>query len=291
MTKLVFLGSGNMAEALLRGLLTAGVPASSIVMTDRLEDRLKTLSSSYDVSGSLSNREAAASASTVILAVKPPVVGSVLEEIAPVLSADTRILSVVAGLTTARIERLLGGEPRVVRAMPNTPALVGCGATAYCGGRWARREDLEAAQQCFGSVGVALEVREQDLDAVTALSGSGPAYVCGWIEAMLAAAARMGLAPETARTLALQMVAGTARLLLATGDSPADVRSRVASKGGTTEAALRILEDRDVSRAIQDAMHAAEARSRQLGAEAESGTAPTPKTAWFSTKNPTEYRP
>jgi len=229
-----------------------------------LPERLSQMSRVYGVRTRGSNRDAVESADAVFLAVKPPVADAVLEDIGAVLPPHAMLLSIVAGLRTSRIEQRLGGEPRVIRAMPNTPALVGSGATGYCAGRWAKPEDLVAANTWLGSVGVAMEVVEDLLDAVTALSGSGPAYVCVLVEAMLDAASRMGLSADVARTLTLQTLLGTARMLQASGDDPAEARKRVTSKGGTTEAALKVLVESGVPEAFRSAIEAARDRSLQL---------------------------
>lgn len=266
---LVMIGAGNMAEALLKGILGHPRPiARSITVTDIRKDRLDELALRYSVHTSESNRQAVGNAEVVILAVKPQNVSEVLADLSGVMPPDTVIISLIAGLRTESIETRLGGCPHVVRAMPNTPALVGAGVAALCPGRWASSEDMERADQIFLSVGQTVRVEESLMDAVTAVSGSGPAYVCVLVEAMLDAARRMGLSREVARTLTLATIEGTGRMLAETGLDPAEARARVTSKGGTTESAIRVLCDRAVPESILSAMEAACARSKELSGKA-----------------------
>lgn len=263
--RIVFLGAGNMAEALIRGLLDRGVVcARQLLVTDVRPERLTHFAKKYRVAGSSNNVEAAQSAEVIVLAVKPQQLAGVLEQIAGHVSSGTLVLSIAAGVRTARIEKLLGSNVPVVRAMPNTPALVGAGISAVCGGRRARPAHLALAETILGAVGRVVRVREPDMDAVTALSGSGPAYVFYFAEAMLRAAKAMRLPSRIARLLVEETLHGAAVLMLESGEHPAVLRERVTSKGGTTAAALAVLEDAEAGRALERAVAAARRRSREL---------------------------
>ncbi len=263
-SKIVFIGAGNMAEAIVSGMVTAEFCApEKIVMTDIRPDRLRSLAEEYGVSTAADNR-VVENAEMVVLAVKPQAMEEVLKEIAPVLREETLVISIAAGVPSAKIEEALGGRRRVVRVMPNTPALVGQGASAIAAGANADEADLDVAEAVLGCVGLTVRVEEKDLDAVTALSGSGPAYVFYLLEGMLTAAEQMGLDPVTARRLALKTVEGAARLMEDSGE-PADVlRAKVTSKGGTTAAAIRTLDQAGVKQAVVDALLAAQKRSVEL---------------------------
>ncbi len=261
--KLAFIGAGNMAEAIVAGIVEKGVvDPGEVCVTDIDEDRLAHFVEQYGVGRSSGNSAAAAEADVVVLSVKPQVFPSVWPEIAAALKPDALVVSIMAGIPSAKIA---GGRPlRVVRVMPNTPALVGAGAAGIAAGIFATAADLEIAKSLLGAVGVAVVVDEEQIDAVTALSGSGPAYVFYLLEAMLEAAGQMGLEPATARRLALATVAGAAKLMDESGE-PADVlRRKVTSKGGTTEAAIGTMEERDVKKSVVAALLAAQARSKEL---------------------------
>lgn len=262
---LAFLGAGNMAEALVKGLLAAGSAAAErVTVTDVRPERLDHFRRVYGVRGSASNREACAAADVVVLAVKPQQLRDVLAEVAPVLRADALVVSIAAGWRTASIEGALGRPQAVVRVMPNTPALVGAGVSALCGGSRAREEHLAQAETLLRSVGATVRVTEEAMDAVTAVSGSGPAYVFLFMEAMMAAAQAEGLAVDAARHLVLGTVAGAAKLALESGEAPGVLRERVTSKGGTTAAALAVLGERGFSEMVAAAVAAARRRSEEL---------------------------
>lgn len=261
---LAFIGAGNMAEALVKGLLRTGAyQPGAICLSDPDEARREEFSSRYGVSVMTDNREAAAGADAVVLAVKPQVMTAVLEELQED-AGDRLYISIAAGLPTAAIEAGLGGSARVVRVMPNTPALVGAGAAAVCAGKLASEEDVALAESLMASVGMAVRVKEADMDAVTALSGSGPAYVFHLMEAMLSAGDRMGLDPDVALRLAAATVAGAGQLVQESGISPDALRERVTSKGGTTAAALHVLKEQGFFEAVVDAVLAAQVRSKEL---------------------------
>jgi len=263
-SKVVFIGAGNMAEAIVSGMVAANFCApEKIIMTDVRPERLAELETEYGVSTSTDNR-VVKNAEIVVLAVKPQVMMDVLKGIAPVLRKETLVISIAAGIPTEKIEAALGGARRVVRVMPNTPALVGQGASAIAAGANADEADLEVAETILECVGLTVRVEEKELDAVTALSGSGPAYVFYLLEGMLAAAEKMGLDKETARRLALKTVEGAARLMEDSGEAADVLRAKVTSKGGTTEAAIRSLDEAGVKDAVIKALLAAQKRSIEL---------------------------
>ena len=265
-SKVVFVGAGNMAEAIVSGMVAAEFCApEKIVMTDIRPERLADLEEEYGVSISTDN-DVVKNAEIVVLAVKPQVLPDVLAGMAPVLRKETLVVSIAAGVTSAKIESLLGDQTRVVRVMPNTPALIGQGASAVAGGSNADEADLDIAEEILNCVGLTVRVDEKDIDAVTALSGSGPAYVFYLLEGMLAAAEKMGLDADVARKLALKTVEGSARLMADTGEAPAELRAKVTSKGGTTEAACRTLDEKGVKEAVISALQAARTRSKELSA-------------------------
>lgn len=261
-TKIAFIGAGNMAEALIRGMRPTS--AGLILATDVRTERLEQLRAAYGIETGSDNATAAAKSDVVVLAVKPQQMSEVLATIRASISDRQLILSIAAGVTTARIERELGGTPRVVRAMPNTPALVGAGATAVCSGRFATEEDLAMAEEILRAVGLVVRVEEKDMDAVTALSGSGPAYIFYMTEAMIAAGVELGLSRETASRLAAQTAFGAGKLLMESGEPPSELRRKVTSPGGTTEAALKVMQQRGFTENVVEAIRAAARRSREL---------------------------
>ncbi|MBN1671338.1 MAG: pyrroline-5-carboxylate reductase [Kiritimatiellae bacterium] len=267
-TRIVFVGAGNMAEALVRGLVAAQVaPASNIRVSDIRPERLQHFARQYGVAGTADNVDLVRDAGVVVLAVKPQALDPVLETLRGRLPAEAVVVSICAGVRTDRIERLLGGEVRVVRVMPNTPALVGAAASAVCAGRHAAESDLRMTEGLLAAVGCVVRVAEPQMDAVTALSGSGPAYVCFLIEAMLEAASQMDLEPDLARQLAYATVRGTAKLIEETGLSAGELRERVTSKGGTTAAALNVLGESDAHGTWVKAILAARQRSKELSGD------------------------
>lgn len=261
--KITFIGAGNMAEAIVAGIVgNEIVDADDICVTDISVERLEHFESGYGARISSDNAAAVADADVVVLSVKPQVFPSVWPEIESALKADALVVSIMAGIPSAKIA---GDKPiRVVRVMPNTPALVGEGAAGIAAGKYATETDLAIAEQLLGAVGVALVVKEAEIDAVTALSGSGPAYVFYLLEGMLAAAEQMGLEKGVARELALATVSGAARLMKETGEDADVLRKKVTSKGGTTEAAINTMENNGVRDAIVQALMAAQTRSREL---------------------------
>jgi len=261
--KIVFIGAGNMAEAIVAGIVDKQVVAAGdVCVTDISEVRLQHFIEKYNVGTSLDNPAAVVQADVVVLSVKPQVFPEVWAEIEGVLKPDALVVSIMAGIPSGKIA---GVKPiRVVRVMPNTPSLVGEGAAGIAAGEFATEADLETAQQLLDAVGSAVIVKEGEIDAVTALSGSGPAYVFYLLEGMLEAAGQMGLGKEVSRELALATVIGAAKLMQETGEDADALREKVTSKGGTTEAAINTLQDRGVKDSIIAAMLAAQARCREL---------------------------
>ena len=262
--KVVFIGAGNMAEALVKGMVASGVcEADRIFVTDVRPERLAFFEKEFQVKGFANNVVAVMKADVVVLAVKPQLLGDVLEEIKGGVG-NSLVISIAAGISTGWIEKGLGEGVRVVRVMPNTPALVRAGAAALCGGRWAKEADLATAETMMAAVGLAVRVPENSMDAVTALSGSGPAYVFHLMEAMIEAARHAGQDEAIARKLIYATVSGSAKLAEATGAEPAELRRRVTSKGGTTAAALEVLEEKAVYHAYLGAIAAAHRRAKEL---------------------------
>ncbi len=262
---IVFLGAGNMGEALIQGLLTAKRAApSQIIATDVRPERLESLAKTFGIRTMDDNVKAVADADIVLLAVKPQQMSAVLAPLKSATSDRRLFISIAAGVTTARIEGELGGKARVVRVMPNTPALVGAGAAALVKGAYATDDDLATAESILGAVGITVRVAERLIDAVTALSGSGPAYVFYVTEAMIKAGVGAGLDEALAKKLAIQTVYGAAKLLAESGEEPESLRRKVTSLGGTTEAALKVMSDRKLAEIFAEAIQAAEQRSREL---------------------------
>ena len=260
---IAFIGAGNMAEAFIRGLLAKLVVAPrQIIATDVRLDRLESLRRQFNIRTESDNAAAVRQADVVVLAVKPQQMSAALATLG--VPPATLIISIAAGITTARLERELGGPARVIRVMPNTPALVGAGAAALCAGKFAVPEDLQTATAILQAVGIVVPVEEKDLDAVTALSGSGPAYVFLVAEALIQAGIAAGLTPAIAHRLAIQTVAGAGRLLAESAAEPAKLRRQVTSPGGTTEAAVAVLLERKLPEIFLEAVTAAARRSREL---------------------------
>lgn len=264
-----FIGAGNMGAALMGGV-KAKFPDAELWASDPNATRRDAVASRFGVVVSDDNSAVCAASELLVLCTKPQLADPVLAELGEHWTPDKQLVSVCAGVPTARIEAALGNGARVLRAMPNTPALVGVGATAIASGRFATAEDLARARTLFESVGLCLEVRESQLDAVTGLSGSGPAYVLRMLEAMTAGGIEVGLSAEVAAQLSLQTLLGSARLVLETGEQPALLRERVTSPGGTTVAGLAALERGGFHEVVVAAIRAATERSRELGGGAES---------------------
>jgi len=268
--RIAFIGGGNMAAALIEGLrknqADAAVPA--VVVSDPSESRRELLASVYGVAGATDNKSAINAADLIVLAVKPNQIHTIAQEISTVLQPHQLVVSVAAGITINALEQWLGGHAAVVRAMPNTPAMVGCGAIGLYAVPSLTPTQRNLAESLMRAVGLVRWVdQESDIDAVTALSGSGPAYIFLVMEAMQAAAEDLGLPAETARLLTLETVFGAARLAMSADESPAQLRARVSSPNGTTERGIAALEQAGLRAAFAQALSAAHQRSIELGRE------------------------
>lgn len=266
MKRIGFVGAGNMAGALVRGLLdTKRYRARDVWASDAEPRQCRRLARAYGVGTAADNATLVADTAVIVLAVKPQVMEAVLADIRPHVRRQL-FVSIAAGVPTARLEAGLGGRARVVRAMPNTPALVGAGITVLVRGKKATAADERVATVLFGGVGDVVRVRDEALmDAVTGLSGSGPAYVYRFAEGLIEGAVAEGLPERTARQLAYQTIRGAAMMLQETGRSPEELRAMVTSPGGTTLAGLQALEARAFATVVADGVRAATRRSRELG--------------------------
>ncbi|MGQ0504834.1 MAG: pyrroline-5-carboxylate reductase [Myxococcaceae bacterium] len=264
--KIAFLGTGNMAEALVKGLLRAGTSrADDLLCTVRRGERSAELKTRYGLTASTDNVAATTAADVVVLSVKPQALNKLLSQVAPAIDHRKLVISVAAGVPIAALERQLGAGARIVRAMPNTPALVGAGASALSGGEHATDADLALAAALFQSVGTTTLLEEGLLDAVTGLSGSGPAYIFLIIEALSDAGVKVGLPRYTALALAAQTVLGSAKLLIETGTHPGSLKDQVTSPGGTAIAGLHTLEAGGLRTTLINAVEAATRRAKELG--------------------------
>jgi pyrroline-5-carboxylate reductase len=264
---LAILGAGVMGETVLSGLLRAGWHADQIVATARRLERQHELSVRYGIK-MLENTEAVAEADTVILVVKPQDMSDLLQEIADAIKPGTLVVSLAAGVDTTFIESRLPEGVAVVRVMPNTPAQVDEGMAAISPGSHSNQDHLDRVTEILSATGRVITVPERYQDAVTAISGTGPAYLFFVVEAMIEAGVHLGLPRDTATELVVQTMLGSAKLLRETGEHPTVLRERVTSPGGTTAAAVRELEDHKVRAAFLRAMEAARDRSRDLAAAA-----------------------
>ncbi len=259
------IGGGNMGTALLSGLIRRRtVAASRVMVSDADTKKLRAVNRTLRVKTTTCNCEAAGQ-SVVLLAVKPQQMEPVLKEIRSSLAHKPLLISIAAGISTGWIEKKIGAKIPVIRVMPNTPALVGKGISAIARGRYASAAHEKLALEIFRSVGETVVVSEKSIDAVTAVSGSGPAYFFFLMEQMIASGKRLGLRPELVRALVLATAEGAAQLALQSNDDPAVLRQKVTSKGGTTEAALKVLEKKKAGQAVQQAILAAARRAKQLG--------------------------
>ncbi|NJD05660.1 MAG: pyrroline-5-carboxylate reductase [Methylococcaceae bacterium] len=264
-----FIGAGNMAGSLIAGLLADGYNPSNLWAADIDSDKLASLRDRFGIHTTSDNHEVVRQSQIVVLAVKPQVLREVAQGLAPTVQRQTPlIISLVAGITEDAIDRWLGGGNDIVRCMPNTPALVKTGATALHGNDRISAEQRSRAEAVLRAVGLAVWVdREELLDVVTALSGSGPAYFFLFMEALEEAAATMGLDPGTARLLAQQTALGSARLAMESDEAPAELRRRVTSPGGTTERAIAAFEQAGFRNLVSRALEAAHSRAGELSVE------------------------
>ncbi|HET8640840.1 MAG TPA: pyrroline-5-carboxylate reductase [Pseudonocardiaceae bacterium] len=266
MTTIAVLGAGMIGEALLSGLLSAGRSPDDLLFTERYPERAAELTKRYGVRA-VTTAAAAGEADVLVVAVKPQDIEPLLDELAPVLKPDTLVVSLCAGLPTALYERRLPAGTPVVRVMPNTPLLVGEAMSAVSAGRAASPAHLKMVEELLSSVGRVAMVPEAQQDAVTALSGSGPAYFYFLVEAMIDAGILLGLPRAVATELIIQSAVGAARMLRETGEHPVTLREAVTSPAGTTISAIRELERHGVRAALLAAIEAARDRSQELGRE------------------------
>jgi pyrroline-5-carboxylate reductase len=263
--KIGFLGAGKMASALAKGFIQAGlVQPTALLASDPIEAARGNFKE-MGANTTAFNPDVASFARVLILAVKPDQVADVLQEVAPKFTDDHLLISIAAGVPLSKLESALRSGARIIRGMPNTPALVGASATAFALGRSARTDDGQLAQRLFSAVGVAFQVKESLLDAVTGLSGSGPAYVFLMIEALSDGGVAAGLPRDVAVRLAAQTVFGSAKLLLETGSHPGALKDMVTSPGGTTIEGLHELEKGGVRAALINAVRSATEKSKKLG--------------------------
>ncbi len=255
-----------MAEALVKGILAKGlVKPSDVMVSEPFEARRDYMQNECGIGVTAANGDVMKDCDTVILAVKPQVMTNVLDDISNSVTAGHVIISIAAGVTLSTLEAGLPPGTRIIRVMPNTPALVQQGAAGLCRGNSATAEDMDLALEIFNAVGVAVEVSEGLMDAVTGLSGSGPAYCFAFLEGLIDAGVREGLARDTATKLAVQTLLGSAMLCAKSGKHPAELTAMVTSPGGTTIEGLYQLERNAFRGAIMDAVRAATARSKELG--------------------------
>lgn len=264
--RLALIGAGVMGETLLSGLVRSGRDPGSIVATDRRPERRAELEQRYGITVLGDNREAVGGADTVVVVVKPQDIDGLLDDIADAVRPGALLVSLCAGVSTARIEEHLPESVAVVRVMPNTPARVDEGMAAISPGTRADDQHLARVTELLTATGRVVPVPESYQDAVTAISGSGPAYLFFVVEAMIEAGVHLGLPRVTATELVVQTMLGSAKLLRESGEHPTVLREQVTSPGGTTAAAIRQLEDHKVRAAFIGAMEAARDRSRELGA-------------------------
>ena len=268
--KIGFIGGGNMAEAMIKGLLSASfIEAKNVFVSEPSEAKRDTLHAEYKIKVSADNRELVKKCDIIILAVKPQIVQKVLRDIASLVGRDKLVISIAAGVPIAIMDDVLrGGKNKkfsIVRTMPNTPALVQEGVTAIASGEHVRKIDVKIAHRIFEAVGRTVDVEEDQLDAVTGLSGSGPAYIFMLIEALSDAGVKMGLSREVANMLTIQTVLGSAKLARESGKHPGELKDMVTSPAGTTISGLHALEEGSFHTTLMNAVEDATLRSRELG--------------------------
>jgi len=265
-SKIAFIGGGNMARSLIGGMIATGISNQDISVSEPKADLRKKLNEDFGVNASEDNASAAMGADVVVLAVKPQILQEVVIPLDNLI-AETRplFISVAAGVTSSSIERWVGGQPALIRVMPNTPALIGAGISALYANSNVSDDQRALAAKIVSAVGKTIWIQEERLmDAVTAVSGSGPAYFFYVMQAIYDAAVREGLDTQTARLLTLETALGAARLAVESTEDPGSLQKQVTSPGGTTEAAIRVLNDSGVGDALQKAVSAARERGGEL---------------------------
>lgn len=261
-----FIGGGNMAQALIGGLLSRGLPTTRITVSDPVE-QIRQILEEKGIQTTTDNVEAIQNADVVVLAVKPQVLATVLQPLKGLLS-DKLVISIIAGAEIQTISELIGGSQRIVRVMPNTPALVQTGAHGIYASEAVNAQDRELTSQILAATGLAIWVdSEAQIDAVTAVSGSGPAYFFYLMESMIRAGKNLGLDEKVATALTLQTALGAAQMAITSSNSPSELRKNVTSPNGTTQAALEVFDRAQISQNIQAALAAAQKRSQELAQE------------------------
>jgi pyrroline-5-carboxylate reductase len=264
--RISFIGSGNMAEALVKGLIGSGsVSAEDIVLSARRPERAQQMAQRYGARAAPDNSACVRGSAIVLIAVKPQVLVQVISQMASAIPSDALVISVAAGITTSALEAILNQGTHVIRSMPNAAAMVGESATAICPGSHATQPDLEVARAIFEAVGRVVVVDEVHLDAVTGLSGSGPAYIFLIIEALADAGVKVGLSREVALQLSAQTLLGSAHMLLETGEHPGRLKDQITSPGGTAIAGLHTLEAGGLRTTLINAVEVATKRAQELG--------------------------
>lgn len=260
------IGAGNMGSNLIGGLIQNGHPSDKLWASDLNEEKLAFLKKEFHIHTTTDNAKAAQHANVVIFAIKPQLFASIAQEVASAIQQQQPlVLSIAAGIREASIEHWLGGERAIVRSMPNTPALLGCGATALFANAQVTPEQRSIAESILRAVGVVVWVPDESMiDTVTALSGSGPAYFFLVMEALQEAAEQLGLPADTARLLTLQTAMGATRMAIESGSSLIELRHHVTSPGGTTEKAISVLEENNIRDLFMKALEAAKLRSEEL---------------------------
>jgi pyrroline-5-carboxylate reductase len=269
--KIGFIGGGNMASSLVSGLIASGHPADAIWVSDVNEEALRALADNLGVNTSIDNSAVVTASDVVVLAVKPQTLKGVATALAPIIrQKQVLVVSIAAGINQHSLAAWLGSETAIVRCMPNTPALVQTGATALHANPYVNTKQRDLAESILRAVGISLWVNDEgELDAVTAVSGSGPAYFFLLMEAMEATAIELGLSPDTARLLVQQTALGAAKIALESSESPAQLRDRVTSPGGTTQKAIQAFEQGGFSQLVAKALHAARDRSIEMSVQME----------------------
>ena len=267
--RIAFIGGGNIARSLIGGMIADGVEPGLLCASDPDADQRAALSEKFDIETHADNRDAARGADTIVIAVKPQVLHAVARELATVHSVDQAVvISIAAGIRESDLQNWLGGRHPIVRAMPNTPALLGCGVSALYANRYVDAEQREMAESILRAVGAAIWLDDEHLmDAVTAVSGSGPAYFFLFMEVIADAARQLGLSEETARLLTVETAIGAARMALETSDDLATLRRHVTSPGGTTTAAMQVLDSDTLRELITEAVRRAHDRAAELAEE------------------------
>ncbi|MBP9733900.1 MAG: pyrroline-5-carboxylate reductase [Candidatus Omnitrophica bacterium] len=262
--KVAIIGCGNMGASIIRGLVEASFYPQNLHITDADTKKTNELKKDLGVKIAKTNRQAASIADAVILAVKPQVLDSVVDDLATILPPTTLVISIAAGVPVSRIRKSLKDKNPVIRVMPNLPALIGQGISAYALGPGCTPKHRQITELILKSIGSAVEVKESLMDVVTAVSGSGPAYCFLLAEKMIESAYELGLKSQTAKQLVYQTFLGSAKMMAAGEADPDELIARVASKGGTTEAALKVFRSRGFGKVVKEAMTAAQRRAVEL---------------------------